>query len=181
MTKSNFNIEKAKASVLFIVNNIGETDLLKIFKILYFAERNHLAKYGRFILNDDYVAMKNGPIPSRLYDLFKIVRGDLPELEPYSDFVNAFEIKDRYIVKALEDSDLDELSKSNIVCIEDAIRDNKSLTFEQLSKKSHQFAWENANKDDYMNFLHIAQEGGANEEMIKYIIENRENSQLIPA
>ena len=35
MTKSNFNIEKAKASVLFIVNNIGETDLLKIFKILY--------------------------------------------------------------------------------------------------------------------------------------------------
>ena len=71
MTKSNFNIGKAKASVLFIINNIGETDLLKIFKILYFAERNHLAKYGRLILNDDYVAMKNGPVPSKLYDLFK--------------------------------------------------------------------------------------------------------------
>lgn len=181
MIKSNFNIEKAKASVLFIINNIGETDLLKIFKILYFAERNHLAKYGRLILNDDYVAMKNGPVPSKLYDLFKIVRGDLPKQESYNDFVNAFEVKDTYIVSALEQPDFDELSKSNIVCIEDAIRDNYSLTFEQLSSKSHQYAWNNASRDDYMNFLDIATEGGANEEMIKYIIENKENSQLVVA
>ena len=75
----------------------------------------------------------------------------------------------------------DELSKSNIVCIEDAIRDNYSLTFEQLSSKSHQYAWNNASRDDYMNFLDIATEGGANEEMIKYIIENKENSQLVVA
>ena len=181
MTKSNFNIEKAKASVLFIVNNIGETDLLKIFKILYFSERNHLAKYGRLILNDEYVAMKNGPVPSKLYDLFKIIRGDIPKQDAYSNFVNAFKIKDRYIVNALETADLDELSTSNIVCIEDAIRDNNNLSFEELSSKSHQFMWNNANRDDYMNFLDIATEGGANKEMIKYIIETKENSQLILA
>lgn len=178
MINSNFKIDKAKAAILFIINDIGETDLLKIFKLLYFAERTHLVKYGKFILNDDYVAMKNGPVPSRIYDLFKMVRGDIPLQPNYVDFCNAFQMINRYKVSSNEACDIDELSKSNIICIQDAIRDNHALTFNELSKKSHQYAWNHANKDDYMNFKDIAIEGGANQEMIKYILEIHENSKL---
>lgn len=169
MVKNVFNIEKAKAALLFITQKVGETDLLKIFKILYFAEQKHLAKYGSLIIADRYIAMKNGPVPSKIYDFFKGVRGDgfvIPEAE---SFYKAFEITNHYNVTGKEEPNLDYLSKSNIVCIEDAIRENHQLDFKQLSDKSHDDAWKNAYPDDGMNYIDIAKAGGANEEMVKYI------------
>lgn len=178
MVINEFDIEKAKASILYITENIGETDLLKIFKILYFAERKHLAKYGSPILADRYIAMKNGPVPSLIYDFFKGIRGDGFKYAEAQSFYNAFTIKDRYIVTGKEKPNLDYLSKSNIGCIEDAIRDNHDLSFGQLSDKSHDSAWKNAYQDDAMDFIEIAKAGGANEEMVKYISNIFENNRL---
>lgn len=171
MVKDVFNIEKAKAAILFITQKVGETDLLKIFKILYFAEQKHLAKYGSLIIADRYIAMKNGPVPSKIYDFFKGLRGDGYVISEAENFYKAFEITNNYIVTGKEEPNFDYLSKSNIVCIEDAIRENHSLTFRQLSDKSHDDAWKNAYQDDDMNYIEIAKAGGANEEMIKYINE----------
>jgi len=74
--KELFDIEKVKAVLLYILSKIGKTELIRLFKILYFAERKHLAKWGNLIVNDTYIAMKNGPVPAIIYDLFKCVRGD---------------------------------------------------------------------------------------------------------
>lgn len=67
---------KAKSVLLYILNKIGgETDLIDVFKVMYFADRKHIAEYGRTILGDTYVAMKNGPVPSKIYDCVKKARG----------------------------------------------------------------------------------------------------------
>ncbi|PGH37961.1 MAG: hypothetical protein CRN43_18035 [Candidatus Nephrothrix sp. EaCA] len=172
MAKDFFDIEKAKAVVLFIAQKAtGETDLLKIFKILYFAEQKHLAKYGCPIIADRYIAMKNGPVPSKIYDFFKALRGDGYAISEAENFCKAFEITNGYIVVGKEEPDFDYLSKSNIGCLEDAIRENHALNFWQLSDKSHDEAWENACRDDEINYIDIAKAGGANDEMIKYINE----------
>ena len=71
-----FNKEKATQSILYVANKLERRDLHKIFKILYFAERKHLQDWGMPILGDTYIAMDAKPVPSRVYDILKIVRGD---------------------------------------------------------------------------------------------------------
>lgn len=177
----NLELEKTKAVLLYIVNNIEDANLLKVFKILYFAEQKHLKLYGNLIVSDNYIAMKNGPVPSLIYDLFKEVRGDREKTERNKSFYTAFIIKDKSNLFANEKEDLEYLSPSNISCIDESILENKNLTFDELSLKSHDLAWDAAQKDDEMNFIDIAKAGGANEEMLKYISECLSHKELISA
>ena len=146
-----------------------------VFKYLYFADREHLAKYGSTIIEDRYIAMKYGAVPSIIYDAFKAIRGDGDIKPKFQSFYNAFEIKDKYILISKEKSDIEELSDSEIECLDKNIEDNKNLDFDKLSKKAHDdIAWKNADRDDIMDILDIAESGGASKEMLKYITENRE-------
>lgn len=45
---------------------------MRALKLLFFAERYHLRKYGRPITNDEYFAMAYGPVPSGGKDLAEI-------------------------------------------------------------------------------------------------------------
>jgi len=60
-----FDPEKlVQALAFFASRGVNDLDTLKAVKLLYFADRQHLLKYGRPILGDDYYCMKNGPIPT---------------------------------------------------------------------------------------------------------------------
>lgn len=43
----------------------------EIVKSLLLADQGHLSKFGRPITFDNYVAMKDGPVPSQAYDMLK--------------------------------------------------------------------------------------------------------------
>lgn len=47
----------------------GRINKMKALKLLFFADRFHLRKYGRPITNDEYFAMGYGPVPSGAKDL----------------------------------------------------------------------------------------------------------------
>ena len=76
--KYKFDIDKSITLLKVILSNFkdGVCDFHKLFKILYFAEQKHLLQYGRTITGDRYIAMKDGPVPSNIYDLLKTLRGD---------------------------------------------------------------------------------------------------------
>lgn len=170
-------------SILFVLNKLGgESDLHKIFKILYFADQKHLAIYGFPITGDYYIAMPHGPVPSKSYDVLKAIRGDSfwTASKEYSDL---FEVED-HIVIAKQIPDMDELAESDVECLLEAIAENKDLTFQQLVDKSHKSAWEKArndasNFDNEMKVEDIAKEVNVNEEMLKYIMLNIENQILL--
>lgn len=65
---------KKAAQVLnfFAIESGGEIDKLHALKLVFFADRYHLRKYGRPITNDQYWAMKLGPVPSGVKDLFEL-------------------------------------------------------------------------------------------------------------
>jgi len=42
----------------------GEINKLKVIKLIYFADRYHIRKYGRPVIGDSYWAMKLGAVPS---------------------------------------------------------------------------------------------------------------------
>ena len=55
-----FDKEKALNALLYVTNRVQRKDFHKIFKIIYFADRQHLADWGRPITGDTYIAREAG-------------------------------------------------------------------------------------------------------------------------
>ena len=163
-------------TLLYIIQKLdGIGDFHKVFKILYFADQKHLAKYGSPISEDTYIAMTNGPVPSMAYDILKSLRGQGLLATHKAQFSPYFELQKSFIVKAKMRPDLDYLSESEMQCLDESIEENRSLGFLELTEKSHDAAWNNALTDGEIDLLDIAAAGGAQHEMIEYIKENLEN------
>ena len=115
-----FDKTKALNALLYVANRVQRKDFHKIFKIIYFADRQHLAEWGRPITGDTYIAMDAGPVPSRMYDMLKIVRGDsyLPDMEGLGKF---FKVENWMYVQPLVDADLNKLSKNEQEALNDSI------------------------------------------------------------
>ncbi len=65
-----FSHRKATQALNFFARqNGGKINKLKALKLIYFADRHHLRRYGRPITNDRYVAMNYGPVASACKDL----------------------------------------------------------------------------------------------------------------
>lgn len=66
----NFDYKKATQALNYFARQEGsKISKLKALKLVYLADRYHLRKYGRPITNDDYWAMKLGPVPSGTRDI----------------------------------------------------------------------------------------------------------------
>ena len=176
-----FDVDKAVASIKLVLKNLnGRSDFHKLFKILYFAEQKHLAKYGMPITGDHYIAMQNGPVPSQFYDLLKIIRGDETLFNnPALNYSGVFVVKDRYYIELLNDElDLEVFSESELTCLSESIEENRLLDFNTLTEKSHDIAWQQAGEDSEMSIFQIAKAAGANDELLKYIAVSIENQHL---
>ena len=154
-----FDKTKALNALLYVANRVQRKDFHKIFKIVYFADRQHLAEWGRPITGDTYIAMDAGPVPSRMYDMLKIVRGDsyLPDTEGLGRF---FQIENWMYVKPLQDADLNELSPNEQEALSDAISKYANLSYDEIKEKSHDVAWRSTARDFAINWDNIALEAG---------------------
>ena len=165
-----FNKEAAMEAVLYIAQNIGKRkDMHKIFKTLYFADREHLSRYGRSITGDCDVAMSYGPVPSQIDDIFKAVRGDSFFSDCADGLKEYFHFTNKYIIEPNRKADLDYLSETDVECLDRAISKCKDKTFEELVSMSHDIAWNNTLKDREMSVKDILRENGEAEEYADYI------------
>lgn len=65
-----FSYKKATQALNYFARQSGgRINKMKALKLLFFADRFHLRKYGRPITNDEYFAMNYGPVPSGGKDL----------------------------------------------------------------------------------------------------------------
>jgi len=175
------NVSRTKALILYVLNHFHTVDIHKVFKILYFADRYHLVNYGRSITKDTYHAMDFGGVPSEIYDVFKIVRGDRKAYSELVGFEGSFKFISKMEVTPIEKPDLDELSASEIESLDKSIKENKDLNFSQLKEKSHDKAWKEAYNnmpDSPIEITTIAKAGGADRDMVSYINEVAENESL---
>lgn len=133
-----FDFQKAVETVLYVVNRIDDPTFMSVAKILYFADKTSLETFGRFITGDTYVAMKNGPVPTSTYDLMKAGKD--------SD-VYGFEVIAQYHLRPLREANLDELSDSDVECLDKVITAYGHLPWWQLRDLSHDAAWEQTWKE----------------------------------
>jgi uncharacterized phage-associated protein len=157
-----FDKEKSLNALLYVANRVQRKDFHKIFKIIYFADRQHLADWGRPITGDTYIAMEAGPVPSRLYDMLKIVRGDsyLPDMEGLSKY---FQVENWMYVRPLQDADLNKLSANEQEAMSEAIEKYAALSYDEIKEKSHDVAWRSTARDFSISWDNIAREAGLDE------------------
>ncbi len=145
--KQKFDAKKALEVLLYIAENT--TDLYHALKVLYFADKEHLVKYGRLICGDSYYAMRLGPVPSGVYDLVKYVRGD-GFCSIGSLAKEAFSMREDDIIPHRE-ADREFLSESDMECLDGAVAQYGPLTFGELKDLSHKDkAFEEADQNDFM-------------------------------
>ena len=157
-----FDKEKSLNALLYVANRVQRKDFHKIFKIIYFADRQHLADWGRPITGDTYIAMEAGPVPSRLYDMLKIVRGDsyLPDIEGLGKY---FQVENWMYVNPLQDANLNRLSPNEQEVLDACIDKYSSLSYDEIKEKSHDIAWRSTARDFAIQWDNIAREAGLDE------------------
>ena len=179
-----FDPDKTVAATFYIVSKkLPELTMAKLFKLLYFSDKDHLVRYGRPITGDCYVAMKDGPVPSNLYDLFKEIRnrpsshgGKLLAASIASD-ASTFEYPRLIPTGTLDPM---QLSVSDISSLDRIVEEYGRMTFLRLRTITHDTpAWENAwesrppeatsNKMSFEDFFEDDANAivGAKEEMIE--------------
>lgn len=165
-----FNLDRALNAMLYVAFRVERRDIHKIFKILYFADMTHIYKYGRSITGDRYIAMKYGPVPSSIYDMVKIVRGDsiyiMEELKAF------FQVEgDR--IEPLRDADPRYLSATDIAELDSTIEKYAEADFAKMTEISHGFAWTKTweGPSHEISIEDILRECGADDEYIDFIVE----------
>lgn len=168
-----FKYDRAVNAILYSLAQLGgNTDMHKLCKILYFADQQHISRYGRSITGDTYIAMRFGPVPSCVDDILKALRGDSFFSNCVTDLNDKIAFENRYIVKGLADPDMDELSESDVECLDYAIGLCKDKSFAELTAFSHGLAWGNTKRDHAISVEDILREAGDSEAYVKYIGDN---------
>jgi uncharacterized phage-associated protein len=130
------------ASIFIAARNVPELTVGKMLKMLFLSDKYHLVRYGRPITGDRYNAMNDGPVPSFTYDLFKqILRR--PFTPQGKQLAEALIIDFTYELprfSARTDFDPEQLSKSDILALEETVRQFGDKSFEELSALTHTMA-----------------------------------------
>jgi len=172
------DILKLKAVTLYVTSKFSDIGFHKLFKILYFADQLHCAEYGRRIISDKFCSFPDGPVPSNLRNAISITKGERgrdedPLLIPISESITIVDKGGKcHFLKAIEKPDMDELSKSDIECLDWSINKNRNRSFKQLKELSHDLAWQEGSlnlPNKIMDPVTMAKAIGANDDMLRYI------------
>lgn len=177
--KSLEQIKKIENVILYVLQKFDDgVDYIKLFKVVYFAQRDYLCCYGKPIFAETFKARKHGPIPTLTDKVIKNVEdGDCDEFPDLKDFMQSIRVENQ-IVFATKEPDLDYIAKKERECLDkwfDYCKDRESY---DLSEESHDSIYyeviERAKKDPQqcvMTYIDMARSGKASEKMIDYIRE----------
>jgi uncharacterized phage-associated protein len=134
---STFNYRKATQALnQFALKAGGKINKMKALKLVYFADRYHLRKYGRLITNDAYVAMKNGAVPSSTRDIVQKTRFIGTQEK---DYANHFILTNDYDLESKRPPDDDVFSQSDIEAIEFAWEQFGHLGKYAIAQLTHEY------------------------------------------
>jgi uncharacterized phage-associated protein len=170
-----FDAEKSLEAILFIAERLKSKDSHKIFKVLYFADREHLAKYGRSITGDTYIRMGYGPVPSNIYNRLSAEQSlSYPYSSLYGEerrYSQMLAVKNKSFVVPLRKPDTYLLSQSDVEELSESVDKYGNLSFDKLTSLSHGKAWRSAKPNKPIPFEDILREAGESEEYIAYLSE----------
>ena len=154
MLRFEINEEKALEALVWLANAKPGITAFYVFKVLFYAEKDHLNRFGRPIVADTFIAMPNGPVPSAVYDVLKgeFAYLGIAELVPQALDTAGY----AHPLKPLRSPDLSKLSKSDVECLQRALDRYAHLPFGRLSEQTHREpAWAEAPLNGAMSYEHF--------------------------
>lgn len=139
-----FSLPKFVQALVFLSKN-GVSDLtkLKAAKLFYFADKEHLLKYGRPIIGDSYFALNLGPVPSQADDFFDEALAahqagpSTPEQEEFLQYLDVVaDYWPRYVANGSENFRV--FSKSDLEVLGDVAKKYGKLHWKRLVELSHE-------------------------------------------
>ena len=178
--KSPEQIDKIEAVVLYILQQFKEgVDYIKLFKIMYFAQREYLAKNGICIVEDTFKARSKGPVPALTYKVMKLAEngGTIDEEKrDLEHFISSIKVSDDQIVHAEGEPDMDYIPDMEKEELDKIISEYRDKDSKALSHLSHDQAYqkvirlmEDDPQKDVLTTIDIARAGGASDAMIDHI------------
>lgn len=176
--KSQEQINKIEAVVLYILQHFKDgVDYIKLFKIMYFAQREYLATYGLTIAEDTFKARQLGPVPSLTYKVVKMVENG-EENADLKSFTSSIRVDGEQKVYAKSAPNMDYIAVMEKKELDKTISKYKDMSSKELSQLSHDNAYQSVcerMKDDpqkdVLTLIDIARAGGASEAMVEHIRE----------
>lgn len=178
---SNDDVLTLKAAVLHILNKAGGTlDKYRIYKALYFANKEHLNRYGRLITSDTFFALPFGPVPTKLADVLDSIKTGKKlkdsEKHLFSPIIESlehcgFDAENYFTAKQLPD--MDELSETDIECLNIGLNKCIGRDFGEIKEESHDKAWEKAfAKPCHKSIDILDMVDDSNQSMKEYVLDN---------
>ena len=141
MTKIRFRFDPDKlvAALTLLASRVPDLDVMKSLKLLYFADKAHLLKYGRPILGDDYYGMAYGPVPSVSYDIIKTAfGGQTPLVATLSEYLDVDSTGPHPTFRAKRAPDMDAFSASDVEILEQTIEKYGDKDARELRRLAHE-------------------------------------------
>jgi hypothetical protein len=168
-----FSEVKAIEALAFIAHQRPGLTPLFVSKILFFAEKWHLNRYGRPIIGDTYIAMPRGPVPSTVKNFLDsnwqwadepASLGEAIAVERGSGWPK--------LMPGARGPNLEVLSASDVECLEEAIAFCKDKTAAELSNITHfDKAWRSAEPNRPMDYAHFVDENHPDKDAILALAE----------
>lgn len=168
-----FMPEKFASAVAFLALKCPSPTKLKICKLLFYADKEHLVKYGRPITGDRYYKLEYGPVPTRGLDMLRGNAGEaeIALLEKYVSVVGNSIFPKRAADKTV-------FSKSDLEVMEEVCKRYGDLSATDLGRRSHKEAsWiqaVDAGPMDYALFFEGKPEAGIIKELVELEQESRD-------
>ena len=177
--------------MLYVLEQMKEgVDYIHLFKVMYFAQQEHLVVYGTPMMEDSFLARKHGPVPAFTYKALRALEGKAvagsAEMKLFTDAFCVNVVDGHQVVTARQSCDMDELSRSNIKVLDKWIAKCEDVKAFDLSDMSHDKAWskakaqsEKTGEDTKITMWDMAKAGGATDGMLKVIRERQINRRAL--
>jgi len=123
-----YNYKKATQAILWLLHKHGGTlNKVKLVKLLFWADKEHLIRYGRPIVGGQYYAMPHGPASSELLNHIN---------EATQEGLCPFVLKNNLVLSQM-DADKDELSESDVEVLDAINKQYGRFSWWDLRNLSH--------------------------------------------
>ncbi|MDR0319391.1 MAG: SocA family protein [Rickettsiales bacterium] len=165
----NTNTRKALEAIIYLANKKADMTQYYFMKMIFFAEKYHINKYGIPIIGDRYIKMDNGPVPSFVLDAIRLDGAKLTH-DIYEEINKSLDFRKdskKIHTSAKRKPDLSFLSSTNLECLDKAFNLCKAKSFDELKNLTHEeTAWKKAVRNRDMDYALFVDDNHPDKEII---------------